>query len=140
MGRKTAKARTQEIIKLKQDMVNSKNAINSLSDSIGSMREIGRLRTEAISDIADRLMVVENLLQLALNDVVKIKARLENTEDALAKAIRENFSMAQVVINLQDIDADRVKIINFLNGRINSLEFKPAGLWTKFKSFVFGRK
>ena len=140
MGRKTAKARTQEIIKLKQDMVNSKNAINSLSDSIGSMREIGRLRTEAISDIADRLMVVENLLQPALNDVVKIKAKLENTEDALAKAIRENFSMAQTIRNLQDLDADRVKIINFLNGRINSLEFKSAGLWTKFKSCVFGRK
>jgi len=73
VGRKSAVKRDREITKLKQDITNSKNAINSLSDSIGSMQEIGRLRTEAISDIADRLMVVENLLQPVLNDITIIK-------------------------------------------------------------------
>ena len=74
------------------------------------------------------------------DDAVKIKARLGNTEDALVKAISENFSMAQAIRKLQDLDADRVKIINFLYDRINSLEAKPIGLWAKLKSFVFGRK
>ena len=119
MGRKSAVKRDREIAKLRHE-------VNILSTRFAVLSGGYRVLRE------EKEVIEQN------NEL--IEARLKNTEDALAKAIRENFSMSQVVRNLQDIDADRVKIINFLNGRINSLEFKPAGLWTKFKSCVFGRK
>jgi len=43
--------------------------------------------------------------------------------------------MARAIGKLQILDADRVRIINYLDGRINILE-KPVGFWTK----IFGRK
>ena len=63
--------------------------------------------------------------------------RLVSIEGALAKAIGENFSMARAIRDLQGLDADRVKIINLLDSRINNLE-KPVGFWAKL--IGFGRK
>jgi len=97
-------------------------------------QEVTELRQEisALTKIANDLINTNYGLRERL---IYDESRLTAIEGALAKMVSENFSMAQAIRELQDLDADRIKIINYLDGRINKLE-KPIGFWTK----IFGRK
>ena len=118
MGRKSAVKRDREIAKLRHE-------VNILSTRFAVLSGGYRVLRE------EKEVIEQN------NEL--IEARLANVEDALAKAISRNFSMARAIGKLQILDTDRTRIINLLDGRINKLE-KPIGLWTKIKSCVFGRK
>ena len=85
----------EDIKKLEQTNFNHKQAINGLGKSVGNIENGNKIRNTVLQELTKRLIVIEKLLQPALNDITNLRHDSTNYKIEL---LSKNLDEAECII------------------------------------------